>query len=123
MASELSKPGLELVRQSDVPFTPMAPGMEGSRGLTQAGFTSLGGGWVRMDGSGELKGWTLKYDEVLFVVRGEAEVEDSSGKKVVAGPGEAILIGEGTTVTYRGKPDTDVFFVLNPRDWAERGTR
>lgn len=120
MASELSKPGLALIRQSDVPFTGIAPGMEGSRGLTQAGFTSLGGGWIRMDGSDELKDWTLQYDEVLFVLRGEAEVEESSGKKIVAGPGEAILIGEGTTVTYRGKPDTEVFFVLNPRDWNQR---
>jgi ethanolamine utilization protein EutQ (cupin superfamily) len=116
----LSKPGLELVSQSDVPFTSVTQGMEISRGVTRAGFTSLGGGWVRMDGGGELEGWTLKYDEVLFVVSGEAEVEDSSGKKVVAGPGEAILIGEGTTVTYRGKPDTLIFFVLNPRDWDKR---
>jgi ethanolamine utilization protein EutQ (cupin superfamily) len=123
MASELSKPGLELVRQSDVAFTPVVPGLEISRGLTQAGFTSLGGGWVRMDGSGELKDWTLKYDETLFVVSGEAEVEDSGGKKVAAGPGEAILIGEGTTVTYRGKPGTEVFFVLNPRDWDKRDSR
>ena len=120
MASELSKPGLELIRQSDVPFTVVNQGLEISRGMTQAGFTSLGGGWVRMDGSGELRDWTLKYDEVLFVIQGEAEVEDSSGKKVAAHPGEAILIGEGTTVTYRGKPDTLVFFVLNPRDWDKR---
>jgi ethanolamine utilization protein EutQ (cupin superfamily) len=120
MPSDLSKPGLQLVTESDVAYSQMAPGLEGSRGLTQAGFTSLGGGWVRMDGSDELKDWTLKYDEVLFVIRGEAEIEDSNGKKVVASPGEAILIGEGTTVTYRGKPDTLVFFVLNPRDWDKR---
>ncbi len=117
MSSVLSRPGLAVVKESDVAFTPMAPGMEGSRGLTDAGFTTLGGGWVRMDGSGELAGWTLKYDEVLYVVRGQAEVEDSAGKKAVAKPGEAILIGEGTTVTYRAQPNTLVFFVLNPRDW------
>jgi ethanolamine utilization protein EutQ (cupin superfamily) len=116
----LSKPRLELVSQGDVAFSTVTPGMEISRGVTQAGFTSLGGGWVKMDGSGELKDWTLKYDEVLFVVHGEAEVEDSDGKKVAAGAGEAILIGEGTTVTYRGKPDTLIFFVLNPRDWDKR---
>ena len=120
MPSELSKPGLQLVQEADVPYSEIAPGMEGSRGLTQAGFTSLGG-WVRMDGTGELANWTLRYDEVLYVVRGEAEVEDSNGKKVVARPGQAILIGEGTTVTYRAKPDTLVFFVLHPRDWDQRG--
>jgi ethanolamine utilization protein EutQ (cupin superfamily) len=120
MTSPLSQPGLQLVKEGDVPYSRIAPGMEGARGLTQAGFTSLGGGWVRMDGSGELQNWTLEYDEVLYCVRGEAEVEDSNGKTVVARPGEAILIGEGTTVTYRAKPGTLVFFVLNPRDWDKR---
>lgn len=120
MPSALSSPGLQLVRRDDVPFTDIIPGMEVSRGVTQAGFTTLGGGWVRMDGTAELAGWTLKYDEVLFVVSGESEVEDSDGKKVVAGPGEVIVIGEGTTVTYRAKPGTLVFFILNPRDWDQR---
>jgi ethanolamine utilization protein EutQ (cupin superfamily) len=120
MPSELSRPGLQLIQESDVAYSPIAPGMEGARSLTEAGFTSLGGGWVHMDGSDELRDWTLKYDEVLFVVRGEAEVEEAGGKKVVAGPGQAILIGEGTTVTYRARGDTLVFFVLNPRDWDER---
>jgi ethanolamine utilization protein EutQ (cupin superfamily) len=120
MPSPLSKPGLQLVRESDVPYSQVAPGMDGSRGLTEAGFTTLGGGWISMDGSGELQNWTLQYDEVLYVVRGQTEVEEAGGKKVVAGPGEAILIGEGTTVTYRAKPDTLVFFVLNPRDWNQR---
>jgi ethanolamine utilization protein EutQ (cupin superfamily) len=120
MPSPLSKPGLQLVKESDVPYSEITTGMDGSRGLSEAGFTTLGGGWVRMDGSGELQNWTLKYDEVLYVVRGETEIEDSNGQKVMAGPGEAILIGQGTTVTYRAKPDTLVFFVLNPRDWDQR---
>lgn len=120
MTSPLSKPGLQLVRQDDVPFTQIAPGMEGARGVTEAGFTTLGGGWVRMDGSAELADWTLRYDEVLLVLTGEAEVEDAAGERVLARPGEAILIGEGTTVTYRAKPDTLVFFILNPRDWDRR---
>lgn len=121
MTSPLSKPGLQLVRESDVPYTELTLGMEGSRGLTEAAFTTLGGGWVRMDGGGELQNWTLRYDEVLYVVRGEAEVEDAEARKVVARPGEAILIGRGTTVTYRARGDTLIFFVLNPRDWDRRG--
>ena len=121
MSSVLSRPGLAVVRESDVPYTEMGPGMEGSRGLTQAGFTTLGGGWVRMDGSADMADWTLKYDEVLYCVRGRLEVEEKGGPTAVAKPGEAILIGEGTTVTYHSDPDTLVFFVLNPRDWNQRG--
>jgi ethanolamine utilization protein EutQ (cupin superfamily) len=120
MSSVLSRPGVQLVRRDDVPFTEIVPGMEGSRGVTEAGFTTLGGGWVRMDGSGELANWTLRYDEVLYVISGEAEVEAAGGRTVVARPGEAIVIGEGTTVTYRARPDTLVFFILNPRDWDQR---
>ena len=118
-ANPLSRPGLALVKESDVPWSNVTQGLEIARGLSEKGFTTIGGGWVRMDGSGELADWTLKYDEVLYVVRGEASVE-SEGKTVVAHPGEAILIGEGTKVTYRAKGDTLVFFVLNPRDWADR---
>lgn len=116
MDSQLSRPGLQLVKETDVNYTAMAPGMEGSRGLTEAGFTSLGGGWVRMDGSAAMSDWTLKYDEVLYCVRGQLQVE-AEGKSLSAEPGESILIGAGTTVTYRSAPDTLVFFVLNPRDW------
>ena len=122
MPSALSSPGLQLVRRDDVPFTDIIPGMQASRGVTETGgFTTLGGGWVRMDGTAELAGWTLKYDEVLYCVRGRLEVEEEGGPTAVARPGEAILIGEGTTVTYRSDPDTLVFFVLNPRDWNQRG--
>jgi ethanolamine utilization protein EutQ (cupin superfamily) len=31
-----------------------------------------------------------------------------------------ILIPAGTTVTYRAGAGTKAFFVLHPRDWAER---
>ena len=109
-----------VIRQSDVPWSEVTQGMDITRGITQAGFTTLGGGWVRMDGSGELAGWTLRYDEVLYCVEGEIEVEEQGGQTAVAQAGEAILINNGTTVTYRARKPSLIFFVLNPRDWAER---
>ncbi len=112
-----------VIRQSDVPWSEVTQGMEITRGLTQAGFTTLGGGWVRMDGSGELAGWTLKYDEVLYCVEGEIEVEvvgAGLAPPAVAKAGEAILIKDGTTVTYRARRPSLIFFVLNPRDWDRR---
>ena len=112
--------GTAVIRQSDVPWSEVTQGMEITRGITQDGFTTLGGGWVRMDGSGELAGWTLKYDEVLYCVEGEIEVEEHGGQTAVAQAGEGILIGEGATVTYRARRPSLIFFVLNPRDWAER---
>jgi len=120
MTTTLSRPGLAVVRESDVAFSQVTPGLDISRGLTQAGFTTLGGGWVRMDGSGEMAGWTLKYDEVLYCVSGQIEVEEEGGKTAVAQAGEAILIGDGTTVTYRARGETLIFYALNPRDWDKR---
>ena len=117
--SQNSTPGVQLLQESDVPYEQTAPGLDIARPISAAGFTGLGGGWVKMDGSGELADWTLKYDEVLYCVSGELEIV-SDGTSTVARPGQAILIGEGTKVTYRAKPDTSVFFVLHPRDWAER---
>ena len=118
--SQKSSPGVRLLQESDVSYEQTAPGLDIARSITAAGFTELGGGWVKMDGSGELAGWTLKYDEVLYCLSGELEIV-RDGTSTVAQPGQAILIGEGTTVTYRAKPDTRVFFVLYPGDWAQRG--
>jgi ethanolamine utilization protein EutQ (cupin superfamily) len=91
-----STPGVQLLREGDVSYQDISPGIAGARSITAAGFTRLGGGWVRMDGSGELAGWTLRYDEVLYCVDGRLEVE-TDGSRVVALP-----------------------VVLHPRDWAER---
>lgn len=118
MATARTGSGVRLLREGDVPYEQISAGLEAARAITAAGSTELGGGWVRMDGSDEFADWTLKYDEVLYVVRGELEVE-SEGTATVASPGEAILIARGTTVTYRAKPDTLVFYALHPRDWAE----
>jgi ethanolamine utilization protein EutQ (cupin superfamily) len=111
--------GVRLLSERDVPVEEVCSGLSVARAITEAGFTDLGGGWARMDGSGELANWTLQYDEVLYVIGGELEIE-CNGTPTVAGPGRAILILRGTTVTYRGRPNTTVFFVLHPRNWAER---
>jgi len=47
-------------------------------------------------------------------------VEEHGGQSAVAQAGEGILIGEGTTVTYRARQPSLIFFVLNPRDWDQK---
>ena len=89
-------PGVQLLQESDVPYEQVSPGLEIARPITAAGFTSLGGGWVRMDGSAELANWTLKYDEVVFCLSGELEIE-SNGSSTVAQPGQAG-VGAGQDV-------------------------
>jgi ethanolamine utilization protein EutQ (cupin superfamily) len=113
---------VQLLREEDVPYIDFTRGMKLSRAITAAGSTVLGGGWVKMDGSGELKDWTLPYDEALYVVRGELTI-DCEERSTVAGPGQAILMAHGSKVSFKAKPDTVGFFALFPRDWRERQDR
>jgi ethanolamine utilization protein EutQ len=110
-----------LLREGDTPYEGLdgVPGMELARVITTPATTGLGGGFSRFTGQAELADWTLRYDEVFYVIEGELVIE-SAGQTVRGGPGEVILIPAGTTVTYRSGPGTKAFFVLHPRDWAER---
>lgn len=111
-----------LLREGDTPYEELegVPGMELGRVITTPATTQLGGGFSRFTGDCELADWTLRYDEVFYVIEGELVIE-SSGTVTRGGPGEVLLIPAGTTVTYRSGPGTKAFFVLHPRDWA-RGT-
>jgi ethanolamine utilization protein EutQ (cupin superfamily) len=101
------------------PYSELVPGLELSRAITHAGTTQLGGGYMRFAADAEFPDWTLTYDEVLFVQKGELEVA-SDGGSVKAHPGEAILIPKGSKVTYRGRAGTLGFFVLWPFDWDKK---
>jgi ethanolamine utilization protein EutQ (cupin superfamily) len=112
-----------LLREGDTPYEGLdgVPGMELARVITTPATTSLGGGFSRFTGEAVLADWTLCYDEVFYVIEGELVIE-SGHETIHGGPGEVILIPAGTTVTYRAGPGTKAFFVLHPRDWAERSS-
>lgn len=110
---------VKLLTDGDLPYSELVPGLELSRAITHAGTTQLGGGYMRFDKDSEFPDWTLSYDEVLFVQKGELVII-SDGATVRAGPGEAILIPKGAKVTYRGRAGTVGFFVLWPFDWDKK---
>ena len=112
----------KLLTEDDLPYSELVPGLELSRAITHAGTTQLGGGYMRFAQDAEFAGWTLKYDEVLFVQAGELEVVGDGGA-VRARVGEAILIPKGAKVTYRGRAGTLGFFVLWPFDWDKQAGR
>ena len=121
MATERTAGRVLLLKEGDTPYAELdgVPGMELGRVITTPATTSLGGGFSRFTGEAVLADWTLRYDEVFYVIEGELVIE--SGQETVrGGPGEVILIPAGTTVTYRAGSGTKAFFVLHPRDWAER---
>jgi len=116
----IAEGSVKLLTELDVPWEELVPGIDLARSITAAGTTQLGGGYMRYSEDAEFADWTLKYDEVLFVVQGELEVVQESGS-TVARAGEALLISKGTTVTYRGTKGTVGFFVLWPFDWNKKG--
>ncbi len=122
MSADATTGGVLLLREGDTPYEGLdgVTGMELARVITAAGITGLGGGFSRLTGETVLADWTLRYDEVFFVIEGELIIEPAGQATVRGGPGEVILIRAGTTVTYRSGPSTKAFFVLHPRDWADR---
>jgi|SRR5438477_2775684 len=110
---------VKLLTEGDVPYDELVPGLDLARAITSAGSTQLGGGYMRFAQDAEFADWTLTYDEVVFVQTGELTVL-SGGGNTVARAGEAILIPNGSTVTYRGRAGTLGFFVLWPFDWNKK---
>ncbi len=115
--------GVRLITEDDVPYTALAgaSNMELSRGLTSAALTSLGGGFIRFPEAGQLAGWTLRYDEFVFVLAGEMTVH-SGGTSVPVRAGQGCLLRNGTTVTYQGAPGTKALYILHPIEWETRDT-
>src|ERR1700683_1750344 len=103
MATERTAGRVLLLKEGDTPYAELdgVPGMELGRVITTPATTSLGGGFSRFTGEAVLADWTLRYDEVFYVIEGELVIE--SGQE-----------------TVRGGSGTKAFFVLHPRDWAER---
>src|SRR5260370_36362816 len=113
---------VKLLTDRDVPFDELVPGLELARAITSAGTAQLGGGYMRFTQGAEFAGWTLTYDEVLFVQAGELMIASDAGD-TVARAGEAIRIPKGVKVTYRGRAGTVSFFVLWPFDWNKKVDR
>src|SRR5438094_3568103 len=112
----IAEGSVRLLKQDDMPWDELVPGAVLARTITAAGTTQLGGGYMKYEEDADFGPWTLKYDEVLFVHEGELEVIQN-GQSTIAGKGQAILIANGTTVTYRGRKGTVGFYVLWPFDW------
>ncbi|TMF80253.1 MAG: hypothetical protein E6I12_00785 [Chloroflexi bacterium] len=96
---------MKLLTEGDIPYSELVPGLQLARAITHAATTQLGGGYMRFVTEAEFADWTLKYDEVLFVQKGELEV---------------VGIPKGAKVTYRGRAGTVGFFVLWPFDWDRK---
>ena len=61
--------------------------------------------------------WTLTYDEIEFVIKGELHITTDKGT-VVGKPGDVIYIPKGTKISF-GTPQWAKFlYVTYPAEWA-----
>ena len=70
--------------------------------------------------AGASNDWTLSYDEVLVITKGEFSVL-TGGRATTARAGEAIFLARGTPLTYRAEQDSELLYISYPH-W-EQATR
>jgi len=66
--------------------------------------------------------WTVWYDEVIALHATDGEFEiDYDGKAYAMEVGDFIWIRAGTTVVYRSRGSSTLFYSVLPADWQARG--
>lgn len=63
--------------------------------------------------------WTLKYDEVDYIIDGTLEI-NIDGRKVVANKGEIIFIPKNSTIQFSVPNYARFMYVTYPANWAEQ---
>lgn len=63
--------------------------------------------------------WTLKYDEIDYIIDGTLEII-VDGVKSTAGKGDIIYIPRDTDVTFNTPDSTRFMYVTYPANWSEQ---
>lgn len=63
--------------------------------------------------------WTLRYDEVDYVIEGRLEVL-IDGRTVSAGPGEVIFIPKDSSISFSAPQFARFLYVTYPADWQNQ---
>jgi len=63
--------------------------------------------------------WTLKYDEVDYVIDGTLEI-DIDGRKVTGNKGDIILIPKNSTINFTVPKFARFMYVTYPANWADQ---
>lgn len=66
--------------------------------------------------AGASNDWTLTYDEVLVITKGRFSVI-VAGRATTAGPGQALFLPKGTSLTYRAEEPSELVYISYPH-WA-----
>ena len=80
--------------------------------------TKLGAGLVRL--SSARIPWTIKYDELIFVVEGSFTVT-TDDETLTANARDSLWLPAGTRLTYHSD-NALLFYAIYPNDWATSDT-
>lgn len=77
---------------------------------------NLACGFMEMDKS-EFE-WTLKYDEIDYVIEGTLEIK--TGDRTITGnAGDVIMIPKGSSISFSAPGFVKFFYVTYPANWSE----
>ncbi|MGH2521814.1 MAG: cupin domain-containing protein [Anaerolineales bacterium] len=87
--------------------------------ITSADGAPMAAGYMALDapagGAGEFP-WTLSYDEIDVVLEGELVI--TRGSEVIrGGPGDALFIPKGSSITFGTPSHARFVYVTFPADW------
>ena len=78
----------------------------------------LGFGIMEMK-EGSAFDWTLRYDEVDYIIEGTLDIL-IDGRKVTATKGDILFIPKDSSITFSTPDSTRFMFVTYPADWASQ---
>ncbi|MDQ0339964.1 ethanolamine utilization protein EutQ (cupin superfamily) [Caldalkalibacillus uzonensis] len=113
---------VSLFKEADYQYEPL----EGTIGVGYAEITrfvrdeissTLGGGIVKMKTC--KFPWTVRYDEVIYVIEGEVIIH-FDGKKLVGQKGDSFFIEKGSPIVYESLSESSFFFSLYPANWRKK---
>jgi ethanolamine utilization protein EutQ (cupin superfamily) len=89
----------------------------------ESGLTRLGTYFMTFDSEGHSDPWTVRYEETIYVISGEARlrlVTPDGESEVVAGPDALIVLPRDTTVRYGAQVGTRLLLSISPVNWRDQ---
>jgi ethanolamine utilization protein EutQ len=118
----ISKSGVASIRVNELKLEKFDTGKPGDKVFLKDAVTleespRLGFGMMEMDES--TFDWTLKYDEVDYIIEGTLEIL-IDGEKIVGNAGDVVFIPKNSTIQFSVPKYAKFLYVTYPANWADQ---
>ncbi len=118
----IDKSGILSIKTSSVKLDKFDTGKEGDKVFLKDVVTleespRLGCGLMEMEETSFA--WTLKYDEIDYIIDGVLEI-DINGRKIVGGKGDIIFIPKDSSIHFTVPNYAKFMYVTYPANWTEQ---